>query len=74
MLIEKTTNEFKRLFYSSDLIIAKGQGNFETLFGEESVNIFYAFKIKCNHVAKSTGIPKDSNIFAFNKLIKENIC
>ncbi len=69
VLIEKCSNEFKNIFYSVDLIIAKGQGNFETLYGEKTVDIFYAFKIKCNHVAKTTGIPKNSNVFIYNKLI-----
>lgn len=38
--------EFRRRFTSADLIIAKGQGNFETL-SNESENIFFLFKVKC---------------------------
>lgn len=67
VLLEKCSKEFIDLFNSSDIIISKGQGNFETLFGEDRVNIFYALKIKCNHVAKATNIPKGSNVFIYNK-------
>ncbi len=66
--LDKCSDNFKNIFFSSDVIISKGQGNFETLYGEKSVNIFFALKIKCNHVSNKTKIPKGSNVFIFNKL------
>ena len=67
MYLDKCSDNFKNIFFSSDVIISKGQGNFETLYGEKSVNIFFALKIKCDHVSNKTKIPKGSNVFIFNK-------
>lgn len=46
---------FRERFASADLIIAKGQGNFETLTGGPG-NIFFLLKIKCPVVAAHTGL------------------
>ena len=43
-------------FSTVDLIIAKGQGNFETL-SNESGNIFFLFKVKCMVIAELVGQP-----------------
>ena len=67
--LKKCSDEFKEIFFSSDIIISKGQGNFETLYGESSVDIFFGLKIKCNHVESKTKIPKNSNVFLYNKLL-----
>ena len=40
----------------ADLIIAKGQGNFETLQGC-GLNIYYAFLCKCRFFADRFGVP-----------------
>ena len=40
----------------ADLIIAKGQGNFETLQGC-GLNIYYAFLCKCQFFADRFGVP-----------------
>jgi len=52
---------FQQLFQQADLIIAKGQGNFETL-SEEPVNIFFLFKVKCLMVASLVGQPIGTQI------------
>ncbi len=51
VIIEKCSDEFRRLYQEAPLIISKGQGNFETLC-DESREIFFLFKIKCAVVAK----------------------
>jgi len=43
-------------FLTADLIIAKGQGNFETLSTERG-NIFFLFKVKCLVIADLIGQP-----------------
>ena len=48
--------EFRRRFTNADLIIAKGQGNFETLNNEPG-NIFFFFKVKCPLVADLVNQP-----------------
>ena len=41
-----SSEEFRNEYFSSDLIISKGQGNFECLFDRHE-NIFFLLKIKC---------------------------
>ncbi len=44
-----SSEEFKKEYYSSDLIISKGMGNFEALMDEKD-NIIFLLKIKCEVV------------------------
>ncbi|MCX5809803.1 MAG: ARMT1-like domain-containing protein [Proteobacteria bacterium] len=53
--------EFRRCFKDADLIIAKGQGNYETL-SDEQANIFFLFRIKCVVVASLTGLEQGTNM------------
>jgi uncharacterized protein with ATP-grasp and redox domains len=54
-----TSPEFQSAFHSADLIISKGQGNFETLAGNEK-RIFFLFQSKCEVVSKELGLPPGS--------------
>ncbi|WAM34763.1 damage-control phosphatase ARMT1 family protein [Caldicellulosiruptor morganii] len=49
--------EVKQLILNADVIISKGQANFESLdeFEEIQANIFYLLKIKCEFLAKKLG-------------------
>ncbi|WP_456479761.1 damage-control phosphatase ARMT1 family protein [Nautilia sp.] len=42
----------KKLFFDADMVISKGMGNFECLFGECGRDVFYLFKVKCEVVAR----------------------
>lgn len=53
-MLESCSGEFRKVFDSTDLVIAKGQGNYETLSDVEK-NIFFLFKVKCPVVAKDSG-------------------
>jgi hypothetical protein len=46
--------EFRRSFARADMIISKGQGNYESLSGETGP-LFFLFMVKCPVVAKHTG-------------------
>jgi len=53
--IPKTCSEdFRRRFDQADLIIAKGQGNYETL-SDVDKNIFFVLKAKCPVIARHLG-------------------
>lgn len=54
-LLADCSRELQRRFAASDLIIAKGQGNFESLEGERG-NIFFLFKVKCPVIADHVGL------------------
>ncbi len=49
-----TSGEFQALFRTADVVISKGQGNFETL-NEEQREIFFILQIKCESLARRTG-------------------
>lgn len=53
--------EFQRHFKEADLIIAKGQGNYETL-SDEPANIFFLFKIKCSVTGSHLGLEPETNV------------
>lgn len=58
--LDETTDEFQKLYLNADLIIAKGQGNFETLLLQAPEKLFFILKIKCQHMAHIAGVKKDS--------------
>ncbi len=53
-ILEECHEEFRRHFNETELIIAKGQGNYETL-SETEKDIFFLLKAKCPVVAKHLG-------------------
>lgn len=50
-ILGRCSEEFKALYRRADLIISKGQGNFETL-SQEKGPIFYLLKVKCPVIAR----------------------
>jgi uncharacterized protein with ATP-grasp and redox domains len=54
-ILSQCTAELQRLFRSADIIIAKGQGNYESLEGETG-NIFFMLRAKCPLVADLLGV------------------
>ncbi len=55
-VLKNCSDEFLSIFRSAHLIIAKGQGNYETL-SDVKAPIFFLFKIKCRPISEDTGIP-----------------
>ncbi len=55
-ILDDCSPSFRQRFRQADLIIAKGQGNFETLSGAGE-NIAFWFKVKCPVVASQLGLP-----------------
>lgn len=53
-ILEQCSEQFRRAFHKADLVIAKGQGNFESLSNEHS-RICYLLKAKCPVVARHIG-------------------
>lgn len=50
-LLEACSPQFMDAYRSADLIISKGQANYETLEQEKNERIFFLFKVKCPVVA-----------------------
>lgn len=53
-ILDLCSEEFLELYKNAELVISKGQGNFETL-ADESGPIFFLFKVKCPVIASHTG-------------------
>ncbi len=71
-IIESCTPKFLELMQDADLILSKGQGNFEALEGVLP-GVFCAFKVKCDRVARKTGLALGKSAFCRTHLSAENI-
>jgi uncharacterized protein with ATP-grasp and redox domains len=58
-ILEECSPDFRKRFDSADLVIAKGQGNYESLAGVNK-DIFYLFTVKCAVVGGPLGYPLGS--------------
>lgn len=61
-LLDLINDEMRDHFANADVIISKGQGNFEALYGRTDRPIFYLFLVKCVHVEKIIGHPVGSGV------------
>ena len=64
-ILGECSEAFKRRFENADLIIAKGQGNYETL-SDVKKDIFFVLKVKCPVIAKHIGCEVGSLILRRN--------
>ncbi|UCH63582.1 MAG: DUF89 family protein [Fidelibacterota bacterium] len=58
----RISSEFEAAFNRADIIIAKGQGNFETC-DDASGNIYFLLKAKCDVVARELGVTTGDIVF-----------
>ncbi len=58
-ILNLCSEEFIRIFQSADMIISKGQGNYEGL-SEETRPVFFLLKAKCSVIAHDVGVKKGS--------------
>ena len=61
-LIESCSDEFLQAYNNADLIISKGQGNFEGLMNEKHPNTFFLLMAKCEPMAEMLGCAKNDLI------------
>jgi uncharacterized protein with ATP-grasp and redox domains len=64
--LAESSEEFKKELEAADLVIAKGQGHFETM---EDMNLPIAFllKAKCRTVAEALGVEPKSSVVMFSQ-------
>ena len=60
-ILSLCSDEFMNAYNNADLIISKGQGNYEAL-SEENRPIFFLLKAKCPVIAADIGVPQGSII------------
>lgn len=69
--LPRCSTEFKDIFYSADMVISKGQANFETL-ADEKRRIFFLFKVKCMLLCRKHGLPLNEFVLLDNREIHKN--
>lgn len=57
-ILSETSEEFQKLFTSVDVILSKGQGNFETLLPFADKRLFFLLRIKCEYMAVLSEVKK----------------
>ena len=68
-ILESCCEEFRQRFDRADLIIAKGQGNFETL-SDVDKNLFFILRVKCPVIAEHLDCPIGTLVLRKNKITK----
>jgi damage-control phosphatase, subfamily I len=58
-VLDDCSDEFRRIFENADVIISKGQGNYESLSSVRA-NIYFLFRVKCRLVEEQCGFPVGS--------------
>jgi len=61
-LLELSSSEFVKEYENADLIISKGQGNFEGLMGKNHVNTFFMLIAKCDPIANLLNVNKNDMV------------
>ncbi|MGI5848659.1 MAG: damage-control phosphatase ARMT1 family protein [Christensenellales bacterium] len=62
VILEEYSDEFLNVFYGADIVISKGQGNYETLF-ECGREIYFLLKAKCQVLSGLLGVPVGDFVF-----------
>ena len=63
--LNECSEEFMKFFNEADVVIAKGQGNYESLINEERP-IYFMFKVKCGVISEKCGNPVGSGVLLLN--------
>ena len=58
-ILDWCSEEFRRLYEGAELVVAKGQANYETL-SEEGSEVFFLLQAKCPIIARDVGVPVGS--------------
>lgn len=71
VLLERCSEEFRRMFDQSDLIISKGQGNYESLSGLTHKTIVFMTKVKCSVIARDIGYELNDSVMKIKEKVLE---
>ena len=68
-ILSQCCPKMRGYYQAADLIISKGQGNYESL-SDRSENIFFLFKVKCPVIARDSGYDIDSPVLISSTVLK----
>ncbi|MEA3340839.1 MAG: ARMT1-like domain-containing protein [Chloroflexota bacterium] len=58
-ILNRCSDDFCRLYNEAEMVIAKGQANYETL-SDEGPKVFFLLQVKCPIIARDVGVPVGS--------------
>lgn len=61
-VLSRVRPEFRAVYDAADVVIAKGQANYECLSEQTHKNIYFLLMTKCEVIAKDVGVPQRSLI------------
>lgn len=64
LIVDECSREFLNIFSSADIIISKGQGNYECL-SDENRAIFFLLKAKCPVISRRIGVNVNDYVFQY---------
>jgi len=64
MIMDSASSEFLKQYQKADLVISKGQGNLEGLYGIES-DIYFLLKAKCEVIAEVLKVEEGDFVFIY---------
>lgn len=70
-ILNRCSNEFLEEFEKADLIISKGQANYETLSEVSDTEIFFLLRAKCMSIAEDIGCELNEFVVLNNNVLKE---
>ena len=71
-LLHQVSDHMRAIYDSAELIISKGQGNFESL-NEEDKKIYFLFSVKCPVISKELNAPEDGLILMHSEKLGRKI-
>lgn len=69
-VLSRTSREFLQIYEKADVVIAKGQANYECLSTEKK-NIYFLLMTKCQVIAKDIGVPEMKMILKRSDALKK---
>ncbi|OQA21119.1 MAG: hypothetical protein BWY63_01362 [Chloroflexi bacterium ADurb.Bin360] len=70
-VLSDCSEAFQERFRKADLVISKGQGNFETLSGAPR-DVCFLFKVKCPVISSNVGLPPGTQALLWSRAGKDN--
>ncbi len=68
-VLDRLSEEAKEAVFGADVLLAKGQANFESLYGE-GLSPYYLFLCKCEHFTDRFGLSRFGAVFANEERIR----
>lgn len=65
-VLYRTSKQFQEIYQNADIVIAKGQANYECL-SDENKNIYFLLMTKCSVIANDIGVPEMQMICMKNR-------